>query len=178
MQLETERLLLREFVEDDWRAVLDYQVNPEYLRFYPWTQRTEVDVRSFVRMFCNWSKETPRRRFQIAIVLKENGRLIGNGGLRKYAAHSEIADIGYELDPRYWGRGYATEAARRLLQFGFEELNLHRIWADCIEENTASAHVLEKIGMRYEGLQRETEWMKGRWWSIKLYGMLEKDWRS
>ena len=71
--------------------------------------------------------------------------------------------MGYELAPRYWGCGYATEAAAALLAFGFRELKLHRVWAQCIAENTASAHVLEKIGMRQEGRLREQERMQGRW---------------
>ena len=85
------------------------------------------------------------------------------------------ADIGYELAPDQWGRGYATEAARAIVAFGFTELRLHRISAWCIAENTASAHVLEKIGMWLEGRLRENEYFKDRWWDTLLYAMLETD---
>ena len=85
--------------------------------------------------------------------------------------------ICYELDPRYWGCGYATEAARALLAFGFKELGLHRIWARCIAENVAS-RVLEKISIRQEGRLREKEWMKGRWWDTLLYTILEHEWQT
>jgi [ribosomal protein S5]-alanine N-acetyltransferase len=104
--------------------------------------------------------------------------LIGNGGLRMQNAYARIADLGYELDQNYWGRGYATEAARALLEFGFHELRLHRIWANCIEENVASAHVLEKIGMTREGCLRESEWMKNRWWNTPLYAILDHEWHT
>jgi ribosomal-protein-alanine N-acetyltransferase len=178
MLLTTERLLLRDFDEHDWRPTLHYQSDSEFLRYNHWTKRTELDVRSLIRTFMDWSREQPRKRFQLAIVLKENNQLIGNCGLRMAYAQARIADLGYELDRRYWGKGYATEAAYALLTFGFEQLQLHRIWAYCVVENTASAHVLEKIGMRYEGCQVESEWMKGRWWTTLFYAMLDREWQQ
>src|SRR5579883_3344928 len=176
MILTTKRLLLREFEEADWRTVLAYQSDPGYLRYYPWDYRIETDVRAFVRMFIDWSKEVPRKRFQFAFVLRESGQLIGNGGIRMQSPHAHSADLGYELDQRFWGQGYATEAAQALLAFGFQSMGLHRIWAQCIAENVASAHVLEKIGMHYEGCQREAEWMKNRWWNTLLYAILDYEW--
>ncbi|GCE26263.1 alanine acetyltransferase [Dictyobacter alpinus] len=176
MILTTERLILRDFEEQDWKPTLEYQSDPEFLRYNPWTQRSEMDVRSLIRIFINWGRERPRKKYQLAIVLKENNQVIGNCGLRMTYAEAGMADLGYELDRRYWGRGYATEAAYALLQYGFEQLHLHRIWAYCLLENTASAHVLQKIGMRYEGSQLESEWMKGRWWTTLLFGLLEREW--
>src|SRR5438874_10130911 len=127
MMLRTERLVLRELEEGDWPAVLSYQSNPRYLRYYDWTHRTEADVRDFVRTFVGQRQERPRTKFQLAISLPEGGRLIGNCGIRRKGPESPEAEIGYELDPRYWGRGYATEAAGAMLRFGFEALGLHRI---------------------------------------------------
>ncbi|QBD80414.1 N-acetyltransferase [Ktedonosporobacter rubrisoli] len=176
MILSTDRLILREFERDDWQDVFAYQVDPLYLRYVPWTNRTEQDVRAFVQTFINWRDERPRRKFQFAIVLREEGRLIGNCGIRMNTASARMADIGYELDSRYWGRGYATEAARALLTFGFDKLALHRIWAECIAENTGSAHVLEKIGMHNEGHLHQNEWMKNRWWDTLLYAILDSEW--
>jgi RimJ/RimL family protein N-acetyltransferase len=178
MILTTERLVLREFREDDWRAVLDYQADPLYLRYNPWMRRTEKDVRDFVRLFMYWRDEEPRRKFQLAIVSRTDDRLIGNCGIRRRTANALDADIGYELDSRYWGHGYATEAARALLTFGFEQLDLHRIWATCVVENIGSAHVLERIGMRREGHMRENEWMKNRWWDSFLYSILDHEWQT
>lgn len=178
MILKTQRLLLREFEENDWQALLAYQLDPLYLRYNPWYSRTEEDVRQFVQRFILWSQERPRRKFQFAFVLQAEQRVIGNGGIRMKTAQSWEADLGYELDSRYWHHGYATEAAQALLRFGFEELRLHRIWAHCIAENTGSAHVLEKIGMRREGWFRENEWMKDRWWDTLQYAMLDYEWRQ
>ena len=178
MILTTKRLILREFEEEDWRAVLAYQSHPLYLRYYPWTHRTEQDVRAFVRRFLAQREEEPRTKFQFAITLASRGQLIGNAGIRMKTPEAREADIGYELDPRYWGCGYATEAAGALLALGFRELKLHRIWAQCIAENTASARVLEKIGMRQEGHLRENEWVKDRWWDTSLYAILEHEVRE
>jgi len=176
MQLVTERLLLREFEDGDWQSVLKYQSDPLYLRYNPWSYRTAEDVRGFVHRFIMWREEQPRRKYQFAIVLRSNGKLIGNGGIRMKTPNAWEADLGYELNSHYWGHGYATEAAKALLSFGFQDLKLHRVWATCILENTASAHVLEKIGMRQESHYRENEWMKNRWWDTLQYAILDHEW--
>ncbi len=176
MQLKTSRLLLREYVESDWPAVLAYQRDPRYLRFYAWNDRTEQDVREFVQKFIDAQREEPRVKFSFAITLKANGQLIGNCNIRKRRPEERVAEIGYEIAPDYWGNGYATEAARAILAFGFDEMKLHRLTAWCIAENAASAHVLEKLGMQLEGQLRDQEWIKGRWWDTLLYGILDHEW--
>ena len=178
MQITTERLLLREFGADDWRAVLDYQRDPLYLRYYPWEDRDETAVRNFVDMFRDWQWEIPRRRFQLAIVQKESGGLMGNCGLRRKPENEWEADIGYELSPQYWGHGYATEAARAMVDFGFRELGLQRISSWCIADNLASARALERLGFRQEGRLRRNEFFKGRWWDTLLYALLAEDWQT
>ncbi len=83
MILTTERLLLRDFVESDWEAVLAYQQDPMYLRYYEWTSRTEEEVRVFLKMFLNHQKQVPRIKFQFAVTLKSTGQLIGSCGVRR-----------------------------------------------------------------------------------------------
>ena len=178
MQITTERLILREFGADDWRAVLDYQRDPLYLRYYPWENRDETAVRNFVDMFRDWQSEIPRRRFQLAIVHRESGGLIGNCGLRRKPENEWEADVGYELSPRYWGHGYATEAARAMVDFGFREVGLQRVSSWCIADNLASARVLERLGFRREGRLRRNEYFKGRWWDTLLYALLAEDWQT
>ncbi len=78
----------------------------------------------------------------------------------------------------FWEKGYATEASRALMDFGFAELGLHRIFATCDPANTASAHVLEKLGMKREGRLREHKWSKGKWRDSFLYAMLEQEWKG
>jgi ribosomal-protein-alanine N-acetyltransferase len=178
MQLTTDRLILREIVEEDWNAVLAYQSDPLYLRYYAWTQRTEADVREFIGWFLANQQQQPRTRFQLAVVLKAEERLIGNCGVRINDVDLREGNIGYELDSRYWGHGYATEAAREIVRFGFEELRLHRIWSWCVAENAGSARVLEKVGMRPEGYLREKEYYRDRWWDQRLFAILDHEWKA
>jgi len=178
MHIITDRLGLREFVESDWPAVLGYQCDPRYLRFYEWEQRTDEEVRAFVQTFIEQQEERPRAKYQLAICLQVDGMLIGNCGIRMQHGGATEAEIGYELSPEHWGRGYATEAAGAMLAFAFNELEVHRVWAHCIADNVASAHVLEKLGLRLEGRQREKEWFKGRWWDTLLFGILEHEWKG
>ena len=178
MRIATERLVLREFVTDDWPAVLAYQRDPRYLRLYPWTDRTEAEVRDFVQMFVDQQAEEPRRRFQLAITFLDGGPVIGSCGIRRKPENRWEADIGYELAPDHWGRGYATEAALAMVSFGFRDLELHRISSWCIADSVASARVLEKVGLQPEGRLRENEYFKGRWWDTLLYGLLESEWRA
>ncbi len=178
MELTTDRLILRDFVFADWPAVLAYQRDPRYLRYTHWAARSPDDVQRFVQMFLDQQQGQPRLKYQLAVVLKSGGQLIGNCGIRLREDEAQYADIGYELSPQQWGRGYATEAARAIVRFGFTQLNVHRIWAWCIAENTASAHVLEKLSMQCEGRLRETEYFKDRWWDTLVYGMLETEWHG
>ena len=178
MKLTTERLILREFKESDWPDVLAYQSDPRYLRYYEWTKRTPEAVQAFVRGFFDQQQEQPRTKFQLAVTLKPGGPLIGSCGIRMESAVAHEGDIGYELSPRHWGHGYATEAARAMVQFGFTELRLHRICAWCIADNVASTRVLEKLGMRLEGRFRDKEYFKGRWWDTALYAILDHEWRE
>lgn len=178
MILTTPRLHLREFVGEDWPAVLAYLSDPRYLRYYEWEQRTKADAREFVQRFVRWQTESPRLKFQLAITLPGDGRLIGNCGVRMAEAGAQEAELGYEIAPDCWGQGYATEAAWAMVEFGVGTLGLHRIWAQCVAENAASQRVLAKLGLRLEGRLRESQWFKGRWWDTLLYGILEDEWRG
>jgi len=178
MHLTTHRLLLREYNLNDCQAVLDYQSNPDYLKYNPWDRRNLADVQEFVQRFINWQNQHPRTKFQLAVTLKDKNKLIGSCGIRMRQVGSHQAEVGYEISPLYWGQGYATEAARRMLHYGFEVQGLHRIWASCLAENAASARVLKKLGMQQEGHLRENRWMKGRYWDTLLYSILATEWKK
>lgn len=177
MELLTPRLLLREFVAGDWPAVLAYQRDPRYLRYYEWTDRTADEVRRFVAMFVAQQQEQPRTRFQLAITRRDDGRLIGNAGVRLSAAAPGEAEIGYELAPDEWGRGYATEAAAAVVRFGREALGVRRLTAWTVADNTGSIRVLEKLGFRLEARLPEEAYYKGRHWDVVMYGVTSDEWR-
>jgi len=176
MKLETERLILRDFVKEDWGRVLEYQSDPLYLRYYEWTERTPEAVQNFVGWFLDHQQQMPRFKFQLAVTLKSNNQLIGNCGIRMDHANAFQADIGYELDPNRWNHGYATEAAHAIVDFGFSTFGLHRVWSWCVADNLASAHVLEKLGMKLEGRLREKAYFKGRGWDALIYAILANEW--
>jgi RimJ/RimL family protein N-acetyltransferase len=178
MKLETERLILRDFVKDDWQWVLEYQSDPLYLRYNHWIERTPEAVQDFVGWFLDQQVQVPRIKYQLAVVLKSDNQLIGNCGVRMEKANALEANIGYELDPKHWDHGYATEAAYAIVDFGFKHFGVHRIWADCIADNVGSAHVLEKLGMSLEGRLREKDYFKGRWWDALIYAILEEEWTT
>ena len=178
MEIATGRLILREFEEGDWPAVLAYQRDSLYLRYYEWEDRSPEAVREFVGMFLAQQAAQPRIKFQLAVALKSSGQLIGNCGIRKESAGALEADIGYELSPDHWGHGYATEAARAIVEFGFTSLRVHRIWSWCVADNVGSARVLEKIGMRPEGRLRDKDRYKDRWWDRLLFAILDDEWRN
>ena len=135
-------------------------------------------MQGFGRWFLAQQQEQPRTKFQLAITLKSTRQLIGNCGIRLKSEGARQGDIGYELSPEHWGHGYATEAARAIVEFGFTQLKLHRIWSWYVADNVGSAHVLQKLGMQPEGRLRENEYYKGCWWDTLLFGILENEWKS
>ena len=174
--LKTERLTLREFESSDWRAVHEYGADPEVVRYMQWGPNTEKETQDFVRRAMVHQREQPRRHYGLAVVLQAEDRLIWGCGLTVSAPEYRGGWIGYCFNRSFWGHGYATEAARVLLWFGFNRLRLHRIFAACDPVNAASARVLEKVGMRREGHLVEHQCQKGRWRDSYLYAILEREW--
>ncbi len=176
--LETDRLILREFHENDWRAVAAYWSDPRYQRFYPELEDVKSVVLELVSRCIEAQQVEPRRTYQLAIARRDDGRLIGNCGLRVNSPENREANIGYELNPEEWGQGFATEAASAIVEFGFDTLGMHRIWAECNAENVASSRVLTKLVMQREARLRDHRWFRDRWWDTEVYAVLEDEWRS
>lgn len=126
-------------------------------------------------MLVKWATEEPRTKFQLAMV--RDGVVIGNCGIRLSAPGGHEAEFGCELSPAAWGHGYALEASRALLEFGFRAHRLHRVFSSTIAENAAAVSLAERLGMRREGCCRENVWMRGRWHSTILLGILENEWK-
>lgn len=174
--IQTKRLVLRDFEETDWKSVHDYASDQEVVRYMDWGPNTEEESESFIQRALAHQKEIPRKNFTLAIVLKATNTLIGGCGIYVSNPDNREGYIGYVLNRNFWGRGYATETAQALLEFGFNQLKLHRIFATCDPENTASARVLEKIDMRREGHFRGHKWAKGKWRNSLLYAILDYEW--
>lgn len=169
--LETARLRLRPFDHSDIRTLVALigakEVAATTLRIpHPYT---ETDAREFLSRI----QDDEEARF--AINLRDSGQLIGGMGLRPTPGHQN-AELGYWFGVPYWGQGYATEAGREVLRYGFRDLDLHRIFASHFKHNPASGNVLRKLGMRHEGCQREHILKWGKWVDSELYGILRQEW--
>lgn len=145
-EIETDRLLLRQFTLDDLDALAQLFADPEVVRHLGSGQpvsraETETALRSII---AHWERHGFGRW---AAVDKEAGGLAGYGGLRSFQGEPELV---YLLDRPYWGRGLATEMALACLKFGFEELKFERVIAMAKTQNVRSQRVLEKSGMRFE----------------------------
>jgi [ribosomal protein S5]-alanine N-acetyltransferase len=173
--LEGERLLLREFRDDDFEAVHAYGSDPEVVRYLPWGPNTESDTRKFLARAHCYRAGDPRLSFELAVVRRETRDLIGGIGLHKDGSN---AVMGYSGGRSAWGRGYSTEASRLLVDFGFRSLDIHRVWAVCDPENTAAASVLSRIGMRQEGHLREAVLVRGEWRDSLIFAILESEWAA
>jgi ribosomal-protein-alanine N-acetyltransferase len=175
--LVTDRLILREFVEDDWRAVHAFLSDPEVSRYVPFQPPTEEETREEIRKAIDGQRAQPPQ-YDFALVLRSTGTLIGLCRLTMRPDELRQAELLYLLNRHYWGRGYATEAVRAVLGYGFEELGLHRVYATCRPANVASSRVMEKVGMQREGHLRRHRWMKGTWQDSLLYAILEDEWQA
>lgn len=176
VMLTTDRLMIRDFKMSDWQEVHMYASDPEVVKFMEWGPNTTDESKSFVRMAIAFQKDSPRRHFDLAVVTWPEERLIGGCGIYITSPHNHEAFIGYCLSRDSWGKGYATEAAKKLLYFGFTHLNLHRIFATCDPSNIASAKVMKKCGMQFEGLLRENKLISNKWRDSLLYAILEHEW--
>ena len=175
--IKTERLFLRNLEVNDWQAVNEYASDPEVVRYMDWGPNTEKETEEFIQRAMSTQKEKPRRKYTLAIVVEKEDRLIGSCGINASNPENREGWLGYCLDRNFWGKGYGTEVARGLMDFGFTELTLHRIFAMCDPGNTASVHVLEKSGMKREGCLREHKWSKGKWRDSYLYAILAHEWK-
>lgn len=171
--LETERLRLRPYREADSDELIPLinrkEVAATTLRIaHPYT---EQDAGRFLAMAQDPDK------IWLAVTLRDDGRQIGGIGLRVDMEHQH-AELGYWLGVSYWGHGYATEASRQMLRYGFKTLGLHRIFASHFAHNPASGRILRKIGMRYEGCQRQHLRKWNQFVDSELYGLLRDEWEQ
>ncbi|MGP4071742.1 GNAT family N-acetyltransferase [Piscibacillus sp. B03] len=105
------------------------------------------------------------------IEYKQNGKLIGTADFVWWQKDHHAAEVGYVLSPDYWGEGIVPEVVQALIQFGFEKMNLIRIQALCLEENTQSERVMQKVGMTYEGTLHKRYFVKGEHRNLKMYAV-------
>lgn len=170
--LETARLRLRPFELADVPALFELARNPNVSRFTLWdAHRTIDDSRMFVEDYARgrYLEGVPE---PYAIVLKSTGELVGAAGCRWASQNDRCMELGYWIAEPFWGRGFAAEAARRLVAYVFAEFPVERVQAHFMEGNDASGRVLEKAGLRFEGVRRRALFHRGRFWDLHFYAAL------
>lgn len=161
---------------DDFDALHRGASNLEVVRYMTWGPNTEEDSRRFMQYALQSQVVKPRVIFQLAIIL--DGKCIGGCDFNIISAEHREGEIGYLLDKPYWGKGYATEVAKALIDYGFEEHGMHRIIAKCDARNEGSYHVMEKCGMKREAHLREHRKTREGRRDTLIYGILRHEWKA
>ena len=175
LPLETERLRLRDFVAGDFDAVHAYASDPEVVRHMDWGPNDASETREFLRRVTAQQGEDPRQSWELAIVLRESGELVGGCGLMPRRLPFREWELGFVLRRDQWRCGIMSEAARAVVAFGFGEVGAHRIFARVDPENVGSIRVLERLGMRHEGTRVRDELVRGAWRDTHIYARLEDE---
>ncbi len=175
--LRTERLILRLFTSGDLEAVYDMQSRPEVARYLYWSPRDRNGAAESLRekVRCT-SIEVEGDILNLAVTRARGGPVIGDMMLHYVSASHRQAEVGYILHPDAQGEGLATEATRAIVDLAFRELGVHRVFGQIDARNTASARVLERVGMRREAHLVENEWVKGEWTDEVIYAVLADEW--
>jgi RimJ/RimL family protein N-acetyltransferase len=176
--LVTARLRLRPYRDDDLDALLAMFGRADVSRYLNWEPMDRDAANALLE------RRLKQTRIEgegdgLVLVVADPGtdRLMGEAMLRLASEVSRQGEIGWSIHPDAQGRGYATEAAREMLRLGFEELDLHRIVAECDPRNEASIRVMEKLGMRREAHHLEAMLLKGEWVGSMVYAILASEWR-
>lgn len=172
--LETERLRLRRFEFSDAPTVQSLLDDPEVTGNL--MDKTLPYTLANARAMIDYSHKAFElgTGYIFAVVRKSNDDLVGYCDLEVQQEHQR-GEIAYWIGRSYWWQGYATEAAKRVVRFGFEELGLNRIYAFVLHSNEASAHVLQKAGLVHEGTQRQGARKNDAYDDVDFYGLLRKD---
>ncbi len=173
-ELYTQRLLLRKLTMNDAQDIYAYSKDPSVARYVLWhPHRSVMDSRFFLK--CLMRQYRNREPASYGITLRDTGRVIGTIGFSQISQEHRCAEIGYSLARDCWNKGYMTEALGAMLEYGFRTLMLHRIEATHDLRNPASGKVMEKCGMRCEGVLRGTLYSKGEFIDVRLYAILSQD---
>lgn len=175
--LKTERLIMRPMREGDAADMYDYAHREDVTAYLLWSPHPSV---SYTRDYLKYieSRYTAGDFYDWAVIEKESGKMIGTCGFTKIDAPNNVGEIGYVLNPDFHGKGYGTEVASEAVRFGFDILGLHRIEAKFMEGNRSSRHVMEKLGMTFEGYSRDALFVKGKYRTVGVCALLAEDYRK
>lgn len=175
--IETDRLILRKLNKGDAKDLYEYCSSEVSAKYSLWEPHEDLGV---TRQYISWLLKTEKRGeyFTWGIELKENGKLIGTVSFPEMDKHYKIAEIGYGIIDAYWGNGYASEAIKAVMEYGFCTVGLICINAKIMKENTASVRVASAVGMQCDGLLRNGVYCKGKSHDVYVFSMLDTDYKE
>ena len=173
---ETERLILRRFVPDDFEAFHGYHRLPEVARYLYRAPLTPEQSRQRLAAASAARFENENDELILAVQTKESPALLGEVILRLASKEARQAEVGYIFSPASAGRGYATEAARAMLGVGFDRFEFHRLFARCDALNADSVKLLKRLGMRQEAHLIQNDCFDGVWGDEFIFAMLRAEW--
>ena len=176
--LKTDRLILRPFEPSDLEAMAAYYSLPEVQRYLDWRARDRVEIKAALDAMRKETRLTrPGDTLTLAVIRKSDGLLLGQVSLRWTDATAAQAEIRFVFNPLYHRQGYATEAVKAAISFGFDAYNLHRIFARCAGSNLASARLMRGLGLRLEAHYREHALFQGEWDEELHFATLDREWQ-
>lgn len=175
--LRTQRLLLRPFTFDDLEELYAFHSMPEVAEFMYWEPRGREEVREALALRVRSSAIAAEGDgIGLAVVLGDTGGMIGETNLDWSSKANRQAEVGFAMHPGYQGLGYGVEAVAAMLDLGFGQFGLHRVFGRCNARNTGSARLMTRLGMRLEAHLRESEFVKGSWVDVYEYAILSTEW--
>ncbi|MEI8131522.1 MAG: GNAT family protein [Leptolinea sp.] len=177
--LETARLILRPLERKDMAIFSAYRSDPSIARHQGWeAPYSEEQAERFIEEMQSVTPGEVGQWFQLGLELKVNGLLIGDVAFQILKNNRRTAEIGMTLSQAFHGQGFGAEAVTELVRYLIDDLEMHRVIANCDPENHAAYHLLEKVGFRREGYFAESLWFKGYWASEYWYGILDREWKG
>lgn len=172
--LETDRLILRRVALNDVDDMYHYGSDEEVAKYTSWyIHKNKEDTLVFIRYLLE--KYNNQAIAPWGIEEKASGKFIGTIGFVSWDMKNSRAEIGYALSRNFWNRGLMSEAASKIIWFGFQEMGLVRIEARCHLENTGSSRVMEKVGMTFEGILRKHFYAKGIHEDVRMYAVIREE---
>jgi aminoglycoside 6'-N-acetyltransferase len=175
--LETSRLSIRRFVEDDLTDMVDYRVDPMVALYQDWDLDWSLaEAQRYLESSDEPKLGTQGEWTQLAIVDRTSGRLCGDIGIHFIQAQPSTVEVGVTMSPTFQGLGLASEAMRSVVSWLFSEFDLHRVVAHVDARNIAARGLLTSLGFRQEAELREADWFKGEWTTLYIYAVLAGEW--
>jgi len=181
LHIETERLILRPMLMSDVDDLLEYQSNPEIVRYIPWPPRTLEQVKTAaedVVKTCTFQLKEEKDYIVLVWALKSTGKVIGQSNMGLVSKENKCANIGWVTHQDFQRQGYALEASKALLNYAFTYTDVHRVIADIDSRVPHSAVLAEKLGMRREATFLDGEFFKGEWCDMWLYAILKREFQA